>query len=205
VLPNGVDTALFAEAEPAPRGDPRLTFGFVGGLRPWHGIGDMAAAFDRVAEALDARLLVIGDGPERARLDALRDRHPDRVAVTGAVPQAEVPPLLRSVDVALAPYPATERFYFSPLKVLEYMAAGRAVIGSRIGQVGELIEDGRTGLLVPPGDAEALAGAMRRLAADPALRRCLGQAAAAEARERHDWSRRAQEILRIAGELGARG
>lgn len=205
VLPNGVDTALFAGAEPAPRPDGRLAFGFVGGLRPWHGIGDMAAAFDRVAEELDARLLVIGDGPERGRLDDLRARHPDRVTVTGALPQARVPALLRSVDVALAPYPAMERFYFSPLKVLEYMAAGRAIIGSRIGQVAELIEDGLTGLLVPPGEVEALAATMRRLGTDAALRAELGRRAAEVARDQHDWSQRAREILRIARALDPHG
>ena len=201
VMPNGFDTARFRPA--ALREGPPVTFGFVGGLRPWHGIADMAEAFRRVARRTDCRLLVIGQGPEEERLHALAEELPGRVELTGAVDHDEVPAALARMDVALAPYPALERFYYSPLKLLEYMGAGRAIIASRIGQVGELVTDGETGLTVPPGDVEALADAMLRLAADPTLRASLGARAAEVAHREHGWDTRIARIIEIARGLGA--
>ena len=79
---------------------------------------------------------------------------------TNAVAPEAVPGLLASIDAAVAPYPALGHFYFSPLKVYEYMAAGRAIVASRAGQLEELLEDGAHALLCPPGDAAALAEAL---------------------------------------------
>lgn len=205
VVPNGVDTGMFPDglspSLPDPRG--RLTFGFIGGLRPWHGVADMATAFEQVAEALDARLLVIGDGPERPVLEALSARLPDRVVLTGAVSHDAAPGLLRSVDIALAPYPRIEGFYYSPLKILEYLAAGCAVIASDIGQTPLLLDKGKTGLLTEAGNPGALAEAMARLATDTKLRASLSAKARKAALARHDWRHRAGDILRIADKLGA--
>jgi glycosyltransferase involved in cell wall biosynthesis len=120
------------------------------------------------------------------------------VTQIGSVPPTSVPAYLRAMQVALAPYPPMERFYFSPLKVLEYMASGRAIIASRIGQLERLIDHGRTGLLVEPGNAEELIRAVRRLAGDETLRADLGRQAAQEARRAHSWSQRAREILSAA-------
>jgi glycosyltransferase involved in cell wall biosynthesis len=78
------------------------------------------------------------------------------------------------------------------------MAAGRAVVASRCGQLVELIRDGETGLLVPPGDAVALAEAIRELADDERLRRAIGARAAAEVRRAHTWTHRAGQILDLA-------
>jgi glycosyltransferase involved in cell wall biosynthesis len=103
------------------------------------------------------------------------------------------------MDAAVAPYAPTESFYFSPLKVFEYMAAGLPVAASRIGQIGEVIRDGVNGLLLPPGDPEALAAALERLCRDRALRMRLGQAARATALKEHTWDAVAGKILRLAG------
>ncbi len=201
VVPNGFDTARF---RPAPlNANGAVTFGFVGGLRPWHGIADMAEAFHRVARRADCRLLVIGTGPEEERLRALAHELPGRVELAGAVPHDAVPGLLRRIDVALAPYPPIERFYYSPLKLLEYMGAGRAIIASRIGQVEELLTEGETALTVPPGDVPALAEAMLRLAADPSHAARLGARAAEIAHRRHGWDERIGRIVTIARGLGA--
>ena len=78
------------------------------------------------------------------------------------------------------------------------MAAGRAVVASRIGQLNNLIRDEETGVLVPPGDSQALADAMRRLADDDELRCSLGNAAAAEMQRGHSWRSRASEIIDLA-------
>lgn len=202
VVPNGFDAARF---RPAPVGvEAPVTFGFVGGLRAWHGIADMAEAFRRVvAREFDCRLLVVGVGPEEGRLRALAAELPGRVTLTGAVAHDEVPGLLRRIDVALAPYPSLERFYYSPLKILEYMGAGRAIVASRIGQVGELLADGETALTVPPGDAAGLAEAMARLAGDAGFRSRLGARAAEVAHREHGWASRIGRIVAIARDLGA--
>jgi glycosyltransferase involved in cell wall biosynthesis len=200
VIPNGVEGELFTpsgEVWPDAPSDA-LVLGFAGSLKPWHGVTLMAEAFRRLADDARLHLLVLGEGPESRAVAALADEHPGRVTRVGAVEHAAVPRYLRAMDIALAPYPELERFYYSPLKVLEYMATGRAVVASRIGQVTELVRHERTGLLTPPGDVDALVGAVRRLAGDAGLRRRLGLAAAAEAHRRHDWTHRAAEIVGLA-------
>src|SRR5262249_46748399 len=156
------------------------TVGFVGSLKPWHGLQTLVKAFDRL-HAIDpaVRLLVVGDGPERSRLeeDLTARSLLDAVHFTGSVAPAEVPGLLASMDAAVAPYPNLRHFYFSPLKVYEYMAAGCAVVASRIGQLDGLIEHEVSGLLCAPDDPLDLAGALLRLRSEPALRDRLGEAA----------------------------
>ncbi len=200
VVPNGVDAGLFAPAGPAYRSglEDKLVVGFVGSLKAWHGVEILVEAFKHLAADERFHLLIVGDGPMARTIRPLEEELPGRVTLAGAVPLAEVPEYVRAIDVAVAPYPVLDRFYFSPLKVLEYMAAGRATVASRIGQLVELIRDGETGLLVPPGDALALADAVRTLATDPRLRATLGENAAAEARREHTWSRRAGEIVELA-------
>ena len=96
--------------------------------------------------------------------------------LTGAVPPQAVPGLLASMDVAIAPAVQQERYYFSPLKVFEYMAASRPVIAAELGQLAQLVRHGINGLLIPPGDAEALARALRVLASSQEQRASMGRA-----------------------------
>jgi glycosyltransferase involved in cell wall biosynthesis len=109
------------------------------------------------------------------------------------------------MDVAVAPYPKLAHFYFSPLKVYEYMAAGLPVVASRIGQLENLVKPDANGMLVPPGDTAKLAAAFERLQADPELRARLGRAGRELVMREHTWDAVAQRILRLAGvEPGAR-
>src|SRR5262249_3400525 len=117
----------------------------------------------------------------------------------GAVDHSQVPALLALMDVAVAPYPKLHDFYFSPLKVYEYMAAGLPVVASDIGQLPDVIRHGINGLLVPPGDAGALARALRQLATAPKLRKQLGQAARAQVTREHTWDKVADRLLSLAG------
>ena len=200
VLPNGVDVDLFRPDGPSRRAglEGKLVVGFVGSLKRWHGIDVLAAGFRRVASNPRLHLLVLGSGPVAKEIDDLALELPGRVTRVDAVPHQEVPEYLRAMDLAVAPYPALERFYFSPLKVLEYMAAGRAIIAARIGQVSELLRHEDTGILIEPGDPEALARAIERLAADEELRLSLGRAASVEARGAHPWTERAGRIIELA-------
>jgi glycosyltransferase involved in cell wall biosynthesis len=203
VVINGVDLDLFSPEGEVRRagGDGAVVVGFSGSLKVWHGVDVLCDAFRRAAAA-DPRLhlLVLGDGPLRREVGRLAAELPARVTVTGALPLEEVPPWVRGMQIAVAPYPPLERFYFSPLKILDAMACGVANVASDIGQIPELLRHGETGFLVPPGDADALAAALRRLADEPAYRQRLGRAALAEARERHAWPSRAVEITDIAME-----
>lgn len=203
VVPNGVDVDLFTPEGKAYRDglEEKFVVGFVGSLKPWHGVDVLAEAFRQLAADPRFHLLVVGDGPMAKVIESLGRELPGRVTWVGPLPHVEVPKYLRAMDVAVAPSVPLERFYFSPLKVLEYMAAGRAVVACRIGQLGELVRAGETGCLVPPGDPAALAQAIRGLAADERLRHALGAAAAAEARRAHRWTQRAAEIVDLARAL----
>jgi glycosyltransferase involved in cell wall biosynthesis len=107
----------------------------------------------------------------------------------GALDRDTVARALAAADVVAVPsvVDAAGNVDGLPNTVLEALASGRAVVASRVAGIPEVLEDGVSGVLVAPGDAEALAGALRRLAADPAARERLGQNARARAVERYGW------------------
>jgi len=204
VLPNGVDTARFrpglAPAWTPPAG--AFVVGFVGSLKPWHGLEVLAEAFARLRRrAPEAHLLVVGDGPGRAALAADLDRLGASGAahLAGACVPDDVPHWLAAMDVAVAPYADDAGCYFSPLKLFEAMAAGVPVVASRAGQVADVVADGATGRLVPPGDAAALADALDDLRRDSALRARLAGAARAQVARHHTWDAVFGRVLALAG------
>lgn len=202
VIPNGVNPQRFLPIQPAlSKNSSTFTVGFVGSLKPWHGLSQLVNAFAQLHNRLpQARLLIVGDGPERDALvaDLMRRNLQQAVHLTGAVPPDHIPELLAMMDVAVAPYPALSDFYFSPLKVVEYMAAGLPVVVSRLGQLTDLVEHEVTGLLCSPGDEKALADALERLWQSPALRHDLGQAARKQVLAHYTWEAAAKRILAMA-------
>jgi glycosyltransferase involved in cell wall biosynthesis len=199
VVPNAVSPERFASVAAA---SGPFTLGFVGSLKPWHDVATAISAFAllRRGPVPEARMLIVGDGPERERLSeaARRSGVAGAVEFAGAVPADRIPEHLARMHVGLAPYAASDDFYFSPLKLYEYMAAGLAVVASRVGHLPEVVDDGRTGLLTPPGDAHALAGVLARLAASPEMRGALGAAARAEVLANRTWGQVARRVLDLA-------
>lgn len=183
VLPNGVDPDCYTPTGSVAQfpGDTALpVIGFSGSLKPWHGLEDLLEAFRLVHNrGIGCRLLIAGDGPHRTMVEgfAAGARLKDRIHVTGWIEHHNMPAFIRRMDIATAPYPELEQFYFSPLKLFEYMACGRAVVASRIGQIPDVIRDGDNGVLSEPGDVAALADNLEKLLRKPQLRMQLGRAA----------------------------
>ena len=197
VMPNGVDVELFHPGvDPGPiRKTLNLqdcpVVAFVGGFQPWHGLDLLIEAFSYVhREIPDARLLLVGDGRARPLVDEKIEQFELNPAaiVTGLIPIQEVPTYLSAVDVAVLPYPKLpQELWFSPLKLYEYMAAGKAIIASDAGQISEVIDDGRTGLLVEPGNVDELYEKIVELLKHPEERQALGDAARKKAVLEHSW------------------
>ena len=204
VVPNAVDTKAFSpETPPAavPGRGAGPVIGFVGGLKPWHGLQELLAAFRNISvQHPDARLLIVGDGPMRGWIEgfAAGTDLAERIHITGWVAHADLPSLITAIDIATAPYPKLDSFYFSPLKLFEYMAAGRSIVASRIGQIDTIVEDGANGLLVAPGDVDELTNALDRLLHDSGLRAAIGESARNTA-ARYTWRQNARRIAGLAG------
>jgi glycosyltransferase involved in cell wall biosynthesis len=117
--------------------------------------------------------------------------------MTGRVPPSEIPSYLAACDIAVSPHiplPKNTPFFGSPTKLFEYMAAGKAIVASRLGQIADVLDHERTALLVEPGEPSELAAALKALAGDHDLRQRLGRNAQVKAKE-YTWLANAQRIV----------
>jgi glycosyltransferase involved in cell wall biosynthesis len=200
VVPNAVEVDRFAHAtaRPLPFPDGAVVVGFVGLFYRWHGVQHLARAFvDLHARVPNARLMLLGDGEDAPAVRAVLEEAGvmDACHLPGLVPRDAVPGYLAAADILVSPHAEMKDFVGSPIKIFEYMAAGRAIVASRLGQLESLLSDGETALLVPPGDEGALAAALERVAVDKRLRGELGSRAQQEALRRHSWEARVRELL----------
>ncbi|WP_330986130.1 MULTISPECIES: glycosyltransferase family 4 protein [Enterobacterales] len=200
VVANGVDPTRFPIPMPSTR--QHAVIGFLGSLKPWHGIHTLIEAFDLLHQrGRPVRLSVVGDGPEYPLIHqqlAQRGLLPF-CHFSGAVENARVPDLLAQMDIAVAPYPQLPGFYFSPLKIYEYMAARLPVITTRVGHLSEIVDDEKTGLLVEPDDPLALCTAIERLLDDTTLARKLGNAGRQQVEQTQSWDNITATIWHLAG------
>lgn len=184
VTPFGVDMSCFSPAEPA--AGP-LTVGTVKTLAHKYGIDTLLRAFAQVGPALGARLLIVGDGPQREQLQALAVELgiAQWVEWAGAVPHAEVPRWLQRLHVYVAASRLDSESF--GVAVVEAMACGLPVVVSDAGGLPEVLGPGDGGLTVPRDDPAALARALHRLLDNAVLRRSMGLAARARAEAEYAW------------------
>lgn len=165
---------------------------FVGSLVERKGVTHLVEAVRHLPPGVAAHLTVVGDGPERARLEAQITRNglADRVTLRGRVSGAELRDAYAGADVLVLPSIVDARGDTEGLGVvlLEAMAHGVPVIGSDLGGITDIIVDGETGVLVPPGDPAVLAAALSRLATDRALSMRLGEAGRQHVRALFNWT-----------------
>lgn len=162
------------------------------------GVGTLLDAAARLP--LGTRVRMIGSGRTEREIRARVAAEGLPVDVLGPLPPEEVAAHLRAAAVAVLPALWWEN---CPMAVLEPAASGVPVVASAVGGIPELVGDGRTGLLVPPGDAGALAGALTRLVEDPGTAARMGAAAWSRVRERHDPGRHVEVLLRTYAEVSA--
>jgi glycosyltransferase involved in cell wall biosynthesis len=210
VLPDAVSHTLFAgDISGAPVRQKydlrdRRVVGFVGSFHKWHDVAGLIDAFSQLIAVDPAlRLLLVGDGHDRKKLEK-KVRQLDltyAVVFTGNVPHDQIPQYLAAMDVSVVPYQPIEDFFFSPMKLFESMAAGRPTVAADIGQISEVVRDGQTGLLYPPGDQQRLAQGIKRLLEDSRLSARIGAAARDYVLQHHTWRHVTSEVVRIAREL----
>jgi glycosyltransferase involved in cell wall biosynthesis len=204
VIPNGCDVPS-ARAFPGlgAESPPRVLY--AGQLYPWKGVDVLVEAMTAVPAA---RLVILGGIEGEAdtrRIRSLVERLGlgERAEMPGLVPQARVGDELARAAVVVAPFlraGMTER-HTSPLKIFEAMAAGRPIVASDLPSSREVLRDGENALLVPPGDAPALAAALRRVLSEADLARRLARAAWDEAPQ-YSWDARARALRELFEELG---
>ena len=175
--------------------------GFVGTMRPWHGMDLMPLLLKELRPRFPGlKLVIVGESPLQQELYAkLAQYGLEECAVfTGAKPYGDIPALIRRFDIALAPYSMPDHsFYFSPMKIFEYMACAVPVVAARIGQIEDIIDDGENGLLYTPEELDELADKCTRLLENPSYAHALGVKAQQFIRETYTWDHNAERILSV--------
>ena len=196
VTPFGVDLVRFAP-EPGRRARTRLTIGIVKLLAPKYGVDLLLRAYagllqDADVRALraDCRLLIVGDGPQRAELEALAFELgiAPRTEFAGAVAHTDVPTWLNRLDIYAAPSRLDSESF--GVAIIEASACALPVVVSDVGGLPEVVIDGQTGLVVPRDDVPALQAALKRLLLDPDLRTQLGRRGRAHVEREYEWGHR---------------
>jgi glycosyltransferase involved in cell wall biosynthesis len=214
VNPNGVDVERF---RPGVGGaetrrelgieEDEVVAGFVGTFGPWHGVEKLAEAIKSITTGGHGvpplqrpKFLLVGSGSLHAEVEKQLENEvkEGRVIFTGAVAHDRVPKLLDACDILVAPHVRLadgSEFFGSPTKIFEYMAMGKGIVASRLGQIGEVLVDEETALLVEPGNVGELGNAIVRLIESETLRKRLGARAREVAAREHTWTHNARRVL----------
>ena len=207
VIPNGINGERFDRApdvDAAKRAlglNGRLVLGFTGFVRDWHGLDKVLDLIATDPPAAQRHLLVVGDGPARAGLE--RKAHDlgidNRVTFTGIVGRDDVARHVAAFDIALQPAVVA---YASPLKLFEYLALGKAIVGPAQPNIEEILRQDHNAVLFDPADPEGLAHAVSRLCEDAALRlRVAENAQRTIDNMQLTWGANAQKVVGLFGRL----
>ena len=210
VNPNGVDPAKFDSRLECRIGceqfpDKRHFVGFIGIFGQWHGVLTLASCVKHVvARRSDVQFAIIGDGQLKDKMVNIleSDGVRDSVWFAGVVNHAQAPKYLSICDVLVSPHEDMEdgsAFFGSPTKIFEYMAMGKGIVASRVGQLGEILEDGVDAILVEQKNPLALADAILKFIENPELRLKMGRAARDKVSSRYTWE---QNFRRVVSHIG---
>jgi glycosyltransferase involved in cell wall biosynthesis len=206
VVPNGVDIQAFEPSLPDPELrerfnlDQRLVIGYVGSFQFLADLKEFVSMAVKVCEAHpQVVFLFVGQGEldEQMRLAFIASNLGERVIFTGAIPHQEVPRYLSTMDVTLCPYRSDYLFYGSSMKLLEYMAAGKVVVTSPLGQIKELVLEGYNGMFYDPDDLATLGPKLSSLIDAPDLRQLLGSNARRTIEQGWTWDLQAVRLAKI--------
>jgi len=206
VVPAGADTDAFRpglDAEEVRRRynlSGRPVVGYVGTFAEWHGVPNLVKASKTILEHLPtARFLMVGPYYEKTSRLVREADLTDAYTFTGPVPYPKVPLFISASDVLVAPYNPIDQkaFTFFPLKIVEYMACGKAVVTTSSGVIPNLVKNEENGLLVKPGNPVELAQAIARLLTDRDLAERLGRRARDTVQEEYSWRSFARRLERI--------
>ena len=210
VIPNGINLERFgatldtAAAKRALGLEGRLVLGFTGFVRDWHGIDSVIELIAHDSGDALRHLLMVGDGPARAGLEAQAQRLgvSDRVTFTGVVNRDEVARYIAAFDIALQPAVVE---YASPLKLFEYLMLGRAIVAPAQANILEVLSDGKNAVLFDPERAGALAEAIEQVSRDAELRQRIARGARAAIDEQGlTWVRNAERVIALFEDLQKR-
>ena len=216
VFSNGVDVNQFKPNEMT-GGQVRASLGisdnpmllFVGNFYEWHDVATVLHSFSHVLERYpNGRLVLVGDGALREKMQQLAiDLDISKsVHFTGLIPHADVPRYMAAADIAVVPYPKMpQENWLSPLKLFEYMASAKAIVASSVGQVVNIIQHEKNGLLISPGDPLEMASAISRLIENQDLRVRLGQQARADTVRYHSWEQYITRLENVFANLIEKG
>lgn len=216
---NGVDASTFQPAIDASdlrRAlglEGKTVIGFIGTFGAWHGTEELVEAFALLLAGQpqrrdELRLLLVGQGARHAATLARAKQLSvlEHCLFTGQVPQPQAPNYLACCDVLAAPHvpnPDGTPFFGSPTKLFEYMAMGRPIVASALGQIEQVLQHGDSAWLVEPGQPAALAGGFAHVLEQPELARSLGERARQEVLEQHTWRHHTQRIVAALEEVCA--
>jgi glycosyltransferase involved in cell wall biosynthesis len=210
VNPNGVDPQLYrpdisgAKVRRQYSLEGKTVVGFIGTFGNWHGAEVLAAAavklVNELGAPLDTRFLFIGDGVKLplTRQIITEGKISESAVFTGMVPQDQGPEYLAACDILVAPHvpnPDGSAFFGSPTKLFEYMAMGKGIVASKLDQIGEVLEHGKTAWMTEPGNVGSLAGGILTLLKDKELREQLGQSARAEVLAKYTWKQHVAKTI----------
>ncbi len=205
VLPNAVNIeevdSSIDHPGPAQANSHDSLLGWAGSFGSWHGAAVAVEALARLPR--DVRLVMVGDGEQRLACESLAESLgvAERIEWTGVLPRSAALRRLAECDILLSPHTPlpNQPFFGSPTKIFEYMALARPIVASRLGQLGEVLEDRVTARLVTPGDVEEFAGAVTEILGSPDRGSALGDAARRAVAQRHTWNQRGRVILERLG------